>query len=572
MWGFFSFLSSQVLQTSVDSEVGLSSTGASYVGEVVSFLFQTSLYNASEAGSLRSAANLTRALDLASAAQLFGSFDGVGYALTGPGVSLYSYRSEAGALLTSNRGGGAAGPVISLASTGDATTSAVANFSVAALEALVPSGGVGGLTESSLLDARIATLGKGNNPYARALKGSAGSAAAQSSRADQPPAALAGQTLLRSKITVVELTVAGAVEPLAIQGLSPDAPVFITLGATVPFNATAGGDKGGFVRTRPCSADGSSVTVDCPLGDVSYTCDFAAHGGGKPYTFDMTCPRVVPTCLFWDSGANQFSSEGCLVVEGHATESVTCACTHLTAFALGANLTEATVHARGPTAAPTLAPTPADTVSVAVSLNLATSQASISASETAALKATVAQTSGVSQADMQGFAVTVTPARRRALLAQAPETPLVPPLGGPGAAAAEARRLPSSYTWAVSFTVQTGLVASGHASAAGLASSIASSLTSGLAAAVQTDLGLAVTVAQVDTAVENTRAPTKEPTAGPTDPPSSPDGTAIGEAAAAADSEEAEGADEAKSPSSELPLLLIGAAGGGALGLCLAFG
>jgi len=172
---------------------------------------------------------------------------------------------------------------------------------------------------------------------------------------------------------------------------------------------------------------------------------------------------------------------------------------------------------------------------------------------------------------MKGFAVTVTPARRRALLAQAPETPLVPPLGGPGAAAAEARRLPSSYTWAVSFTVQTGLVASGHASAAGLASSIASSLTSGLAAAVQTDLGLAVTVAQVDTAVENTRAPTKEPTAGPTDPPSSPDGTAIGEAAAAADSEEAEGADEAKSPSSELPLLLLGAAGGGALGLCLAF-
>jgi len=168
---------------------------------------------------------------------------------------------------------------------------------------------------------------------------------------------------------------------------------------------------------------------------------------------------------------------------------------------------------------------------------------------------------------MKGFAVTVTPARRRALLAQAPETPLVPPLGGPGAAAAEARRLPSSYTWAVSFTVQTGLVASGHASAAGLASSIASSLTSGLAAAVQTDLGLAVTVAQVDTAVENTRAPTKEPTAGPAAP--------TGSTAGGASADAGEGADEgggAKGGSSDegVPVFLIGIIGGGALGLCLA--
>jgi len=243
--GSLGFLDS-VLRASHKSHIGISSTAASFVASAFSYILETPMFNTSDPKSLSQAANVTTTLALASANQLYGAFDGVGYSLAGAKVNMYSYRAEAGALLSASSG------AVALPASGDpsAATAAVQfNASLAALGA-----SAGALVASSdLLDVRVTTLE--DNLYEYVLTATAGTAAAAASRADQPAggsgASGGGGLLLRSKLTVVEVAPQDAVQPLAVSGLGAGG-VRVTLAATHKFNTSFDA----FERAFKCKADG----------------------------------------------------------------------------------------------------------------------------------------------------------------------------------------------------------------------------------------------------------------------------------------------------------------------------
>jgi len=156
----------------------------------------------------------------ASAAELYGSYDGVGLFMASDsgGVEAYHYRSSVENLQNY---------AVALDATGgssDATTQATFNRSLVEEVAAAA-----GLNSSSNLDVFVATVQK--NIFAFALAGTQGSAQAAGSRADQP-STLNGPTLLRSAVTWVEVSLEDSVAPLAIDGLT-STPVQVRLLATV---------------------------------------------------------------------------------------------------------------------------------------------------------------------------------------------------------------------------------------------------------------------------------------------------------------------------------------------------
>ena len=189
-----------LLQASISKGVALSEAGSTNVGDSLRYLFATGLFNASDATSLASATNATAVLGLASACQLIGGIDGTGSGLSASlasHVEMFSYRASAAYL--------GAGMTVQL-NAGDATSSD-------AVSAVTFSAAAGGevaakVASSSAVVVRIATVSP--VPYNRALKGTAGSAAAAASRLDQAAANGAGTYLLRSRLTVVEAAPAGA--------------------------------------------------------------------------------------------------------------------------------------------------------------------------------------------------------------------------------------------------------------------------------------------------------------------------------------------------------------------------
>merc|ERR1719198_129077 len=109
--------------------------------------------------------------------------------------------------------------------------------------------------------------------------------------------------------------------------------------------------------------DGETLTMDCPLGNETYTCD---SSGGRPdgrYWLDYVCTGIVPACVYWSETEQEWSGMGCEVVNYTATN-VTCGCTHLTDFAVATNKTTPSTtisYTQMPTAAPTPTPSPAPT-------------------------------------------------------------------------------------------------------------------------------------------------------------------------------------------------------------------
>jgi hypothetical protein len=257
---------------------------------------------------------------------------------------MYSYRAEA----SSMRGVSIA---LSDGTSDDTITAVWINASVANL-ALAASTT---LATSSLLDLKVATIDA--NVYALEVASLADTVSATNSRADQTGDALDGGLLLRSKLTMVELAQQDETDPLSVVDLN--GLIYVTLAATYPFN-TSFDD---FKRVFACGAqsDGNEIDLQCPLSDLTHTCDLTSYGGGGAYFFDFVCPFVVPTCLYWDPVQLAFSSEGCSVVAGYSSDAVTCACNHLTTFVLSGNLTEPFFEAHttpAPTASPTHAPSP----------------------------------------------------------------------------------------------------------------------------------------------------------------------------------------------------------------------
>ena len=228
--GSVNFLNT-VLGASYQGQVGISSSAAANVASAFSFILETTLFNTSDPKSLSEAGNITAVLNLASANQLLGAYDGVGYSLSGPKVDMFSYRSEALGLLA-----GSAAVAVSSGTGG--STAARFNTSVGAFAAATGAP----VASGDLLDVRVATLG--TNLYEYALLATAGTAAAAASRADQPAGGGGGASggdglLLRSKLTVVEVASLGSSSSaLAVSGLGAGA-VLVGLEATHTFDTDA---------------------------------------------------------------------------------------------------------------------------------------------------------------------------------------------------------------------------------------------------------------------------------------------------------------------------------------------
>jgi len=330
-----------VLRVTLGADIGISTSSTDDIGNALTYIFETSWFDESSTESFVNAQNVSNVLSLTSAAQMYGAYDGVGYDLNIGDIDMYSYRTAASSLLED------ASVELSLGGSSDTITSAYFNTDVSEL---ITASGESSLVSSDLLDLRIHTLS--SNIYDAALEGTYGSPAAVASRLDQKGSAMNGKTLLRSKLTGVQLSLQDSTEPMEIRSL-PAGAFQVTLAATVAFNTSFNA----FKRTFSCSVDGSVLDMNCPLTSETHTCDFAAHGDDGTYFFEYTCPYVEPTCLYWDETTLDFEGDDCTLVSGYSTDAVTCECTRTGIFILGANSTQP-LHAFYTTDAPTQVPTP----------------------------------------------------------------------------------------------------------------------------------------------------------------------------------------------------------------------
>jgi len=344
------FFLQTILRASLGADIGISTSSTTYVGETLTYLLSTRWFNSSETRAFVNGKNATNVIDLVSAAQLYGAYDGVGYALNTGDIDMFSYRTEASTLLTDM--------TVSLSGGGSSNDKTAAYFN-ANVSDLITASGESSIMSTDLLDFKVVTLG--SNIYASAITGSAGTPEATASRLDQTGDALTGQILFRSDLTLVEVSMQDSTEPMEIRSL-PAGAFQVTLAATVAFN-TSFSDFG---RTFACggSSNGLVIDLNCPLTSESHTCDLATHGEGGAYFFDYTCPYVEPTCLYWDESTLDFEGDDCTLVSGYSTDTVACECTRTGTFILGANITQPTLEVfttPSPTQVPTSVPTPQPT-------------------------------------------------------------------------------------------------------------------------------------------------------------------------------------------------------------------
>ena len=475
-----------ILQASFAAEIGISAESVGFVGEALSLLFDTTIFNSSYPSSLGYFDNVTKILDIVSTLQLYGADDGLGYPLSATGVDLFSYR-HSGSL--ANLGALS----LSLGGSGDATTSVSFNVSTSDI--------------SPNIDVRLFTLNA--NPYEHILQGTAGSAAAAASRADQVEKS--GFTLLRSKVTVLRLALEN--EVAAINWILPEDSVSLTLAATVPFDT----NNSNYLIEMACVEHDAELTLACPLSDVNYVCDLDSNSQGSSYSFVYYCPRVVPTCLWWNEATLDFSDDGCTAMPGYSSDAVTCKCDRLASFVLGANVTAPaldititdmpTVTPTPPptslptTKAPTLVPTTADTVSASVSLEVVATAAPTDA-DVVAFRTTIADTLDVAERGVRNLILLTVATSRRALLAD-------------------------SYTWSVSFDVSASLTSTSATDASTFAATVESQLNTAAFATALAAAATSVTSVGDATADAIQPSPTSMPTLGGTTsaPPSTSNST-----------------------------------------------
>merc|ERR1711988_785435 len=144
-------------------------------------------------------------------------------------------------------------------------------------------------------------------------------------------------------------------------------------------------------RSGVSTSDGQTLTMDCPLGDETYTCKSSLAGPDGAYVVDYVCPGIVPACVYWSETEMKWSGAGCEVLNYTATN-VTCGCSHLTDFAITSNTslpsssasftqlpTSSPTFSAQPTAAPIAVPIPSPT---AVPIPSPTSYPTISSAPT----------------------------------------------------------------------------------------------------------------------------------------------------------------------------------------------
>jgi hypothetical protein len=438
-----------VLEASLAGGVGIDSTAADNVGASLSHLFEADAFNATKffdasakATSFAHATTVAEVVALLSACQLDGVPDGVGSGLQQGDISLYTLRGSPDTLT------GSSAAVVSLS--GDADDS-VTSFQCAQTKEAM---GLGSYAGS--LDVRLATFK--TNPYAAAVGDGFSSADATGSRLDQGGSGnTEGGYLLRSKVTLAEVALSDSNDgsaPVELTGLTAAAPVKITLQATVPFDANVTA----YDKTFACNGgnEGAAIDVGCPLTTFAHTCDMGSNNGGAPYAFTYNCPKVVPTCLWWDESSSSFSGSGCVVAaSGYTADAVTCECTHLTNFVLGASATEGalTIDATAsptalPTPQPSSEPTAASAVGVDVSMELAGTSRQATASDVINLKAAIVDELGVTTSSVKSFTVTSAISSRRRLSSSSSSS------SSSLLSEGNSRRL-TLYTWTVAFSVVT---------------------------------------------------------------------------------------------------------------------
>ena len=342
--GSISFLR-DVLQTSINAGIGISSSGSASVASALSSIFEVeSMFNTSDLKSLEYAANVTEVLRLSSTLQLKGSLaGGSGVSLIGDLIDMYSYRSTVAAMSE---------PSVSLEleDSADMRTTVVNFYNISATS----------LSKTDeVIDIFLATLDE--NIFESTFKGTAGSASARDANGGVGSKTANLPMRLRSKPTIVEVSAQDSTVPLEIRNLPSSSRVVVTIPvlSSFAFNTTFNSYR----RMLACNSNGQSVPLNCPLDpSTEHICDLPTYGNGDTYFFEYVCPMIVPTCLTWNADLQDFSSDTLCVVESGYTDSmVSCSCSSLsTPLALGSNTT-AHQFTASYTTDPTLVPIPMPT-------------------------------------------------------------------------------------------------------------------------------------------------------------------------------------------------------------------
>ena len=204
----------RLLSATVDAEIGISDTSASYAGSLLSYLLRSALFNNSEAAAATAvqAENVTIALRYLAEAQLEGAYAGIGYDMSSTGIHTSVHREEAQYL---GYGTSTAYGVVGSA----AKISYPSNFSALAKLKLE------GVSNGDYVDTRFATLDVDLYTSFKTY----GNQIATKKYGDSKY-----NSDLNSDVTQIELMYDGA--PLSIKGLSLSEPVVVTIEATEPID------------------------------------------------------------------------------------------------------------------------------------------------------------------------------------------------------------------------------------------------------------------------------------------------------------------------------------------------
>jgi len=364
-----------VLEQTYYNEIGISTVSSEYVGEALSYLLNT--FNTSDISPyMASLQNLTRSIDIISAAQLMNASDGVGYGMNAGDINMYSYRTTVSSMITD------ASYYLSTGGSSDLYTSIYMNINIDDLNNATNSydddAGSGddyyeegeGSDSSSdsevflsddLMDLKFYTIPSTLVHFY--VKGTSGSLASIVSRLDQTSNTntnndddvdvvdqTSGVILIRSKVLFVQLSGGYSQGSYDVYNL-PSKSIDITMKTTYPFNTS----YHKFVKSYGCPIDGVTIDMNCPFTSDTHRCDHATYGVGGAYDFEYTCPYVVPRCLHWSNTLSTFDDTECEVVSGYTADAVTCRCSRLGVFMLSGNVTQSKFEAFL-TPAPTLVP------------------------------------------------------------------------------------------------------------------------------------------------------------------------------------------------------------------------
>ena len=148
-------------------------------------------------------------------------------------------------------------------------------------------------------------------------------------------------------------------------------PAVLSIEVDEPFNQSAA------LRHGHCYGD-EVLKLDCPLGVEPYACNAT-----DAVSIYAECPRVIPTCLWWDWSVLSWRDQGCIVVNSTDTN-VTCKCDRLPdVIAVGYNTSLLSVSVVETATAPTPMPSQTMTPGPSIGSQTMTPEPSIGVTDSA---------------------------------------------------------------------------------------------------------------------------------------------------------------------------------------------